>query len=170
MIKCPKCGEENRDYDRYCLSCGESLKKQVEYKKQLKEYEKLKQKEQEQKTKKEEENTNLKSHRDYNRRYTRETSKNIKTINQRNITKNTLKKGTENKFKGFFKKEFRPIPLILSIFIPGLGFIYYHKWKKAIFTLLITILFIIYILPFKYGNILYAIYWLFVLFLTNNES
>ena len=159
MIKCPKCGAQNRNHDRYCLTCGTSLKKQIaelERKKQL------------EKRKKELEQTE--TNRNFNRRNTRQTSKNIKDINQNEIRKNKAKNTLKKQGIGILDAEFKPIPILLSAIIPGLGFIYYKKWLKAIIFSIISLLFLYYLLPLPTGKIAYVIYWVIMMILTHVET
>ncbi len=159
MIKCPKCGAENRNHDRYCLTCGKSLKKQI------KELERKKQIDQRKK-----ELDQDKLNRNFNRRHTRETSKNIKNINQRQIQKNKAKNTIKKQGIGILNAEFKPIPILLSALIPGLGFIYYKKWTKSIFFIILSTIFLLYIIPLPIGKIAYIIYWIIMIIITHTET
>lgn len=167
MIKCPNCGAQNRNRDRYCLTCGTSLKKQIKELERKKELEELKRKKQIQETQ-EKENTN--PNRDFNRRHTRETSKNIKNINQGKIQKNNAKNTLKKQGINILNAEFKPIPILLSALIPGLGFIWYKKWLKTIFFTIISILFLYYLIPLPTGKIAYIIYWVIMIILTHTET
>lgn len=163
MIKCPKCGEKNRDNDRFCLNCGESLKIQVEQKQRQKEIDKHNKRIEERKQ-------NQDTYRDFNRRNTRKTSKNVKNINQGKIQKNKAKNRLSNVFIEIFQTEFHALPIILSALIPGLGFIYYKKWIKSLVFVIISIFLLTSFMQTFFGKIIYVIYWIILIILTHIEN
>ncbi len=163
MIKCPKCGENNRDNDRFCLNCGESLKTQVEQKQRQKEIEKRNKIIEERKQKQD-------TYRDFDRRNTRKTSKNVKNINQGQIQKNKAKNRLSNIFIEIFQTDFHALPILLSALIPGLGFIYYKKWMKTFVFVIISIFLLTSIMQSIYGKLFYVIYWIILMILTHIEN